>query len=82
MRLFGDDDEWDFENDFSDDEWDEEGSAEDHIWFIPEGIVGFEESVVVCDLCGYEWEAILLDGETKVECPNCEQLVYFDKIKE
>ena len=33
---------------------------------------------VVCDLCGYEWVAVYHEDCDKLECPNCENMVYFD----
>jgi hypothetical protein len=89
MNLFGDDDEWDFEKDFSDDEWlEEEGDDDD--WFVPtedliEGITvhsGWEQSFVECDLCSHRWMAVRPEGTPKLECPNCEQITYFEEVED
>lgn len=37
-------------------------------------------SFVKCDCCGYKWVAIRLETLTKLECPKCMTLRYFDEI--
>ena len=39
-----------------------------------------EVSKVKCDLCGYTWIAVRPEGLIKIECPNCENMVYFENI--
>lgn len=88
MSLFGDDDEWDFEKDFSDDEWEEDDDEDP--WFIPEDekeiegyvLLGIDDSPVKCDLCGHIWNAPREYDTEKVECPNCEQLTFFEEIED
>ena len=41
----------------------------------------YEVSQVKCDLCGYEWVAVRPLGLEKLECSNCENMVYFENIK-
>jgi hypothetical protein len=39
-----------------------------------------ESSAVKCDLCGHEWVAVRPAGLTKLECPNCGNIGYFENI--
>lgn len=39
-----------------------------------------EVSKVKCDLCGKEWIAVRPEGLTKLECPNCENMVQFENV--
>lgn len=40
-----------------------------------------EWSKVKCDLCSHEWVAIRpAIGLTKLECPECGNMVYFENI--
>lgn len=40
-----------------------------------------EVSQVKCDLCSKEWTAVRPLGTEKLECPNCENIVYFENIE-
>jgi rubrerythrin len=40
----------------------------------------YETSLVVCDLCGHSWVAVRPQGLEKLECPNCDNMVYFENI--
>lgn len=39
-----------------------------------------EVSNVKCDICGYQWVAVRPEGLTKLECPNCGNMVQFENI--
>ena len=39
-----------------------------------------ETSPVKCDLCSYQWVAVRPFGLTKLECPNCTNLVHFENL--
>lgn len=41
-----------------------------------------EVSKVKCDLCGYEWIAVRPEGVEKLECPNCNNIGYFENIND
>ena len=41
----------------------------------------FEVSQVKCDLCSKEWTAVRPLGTEKLECPNCENIVYFKNLQ-
>jgi len=41
-----------------------------------------EVSLVRCDLCTKQWVAVRPEGIKKLECPNCENMVYFENIQE
>jgi len=40
----------------------------------------YEVSKVKCDLCGKEWVAVRTEGLTKLECPNCGNMVNFENV--
>lgn len=39
-----------------------------------------EVSKVECNMCGYEWTAVRHEGLTKLQCPNCLTMIYFDNL--
>lgn len=39
-----------------------------------------EVSKVQCDLCNYQWIAVRPEGLTKLECPNCSNMVQFENV--
>lgn len=39
-----------------------------------------EVSKVKCDLCNYSWVAVRPEGLTKLECPNCGNMVHFENV--
>lgn len=41
----------------------------------------WEASLVRCDLCSHEWVAVRPLGLEKLECPNCENMVYFENVE-
>lgn len=58
----------------------------DLIEFIPEYEKYLEENdssytanLVECDLCTHQWTAVYHADLKKLECPNCENIVYFDE---
>lgn len=40
-----------------------------------------EVSKLKCDLCSYEWIAVRPEGVYKLECPNCDNMVYFQNLE-
>jgi len=48
------------------------------IFVFMEEETGWLGESVVCDLCGHEWVAVYHEDCDKLECPNCENMVYFD----
>jgi formate dehydrogenase maturation protein FdhE len=40
----------------------------------------YEVSKVKCDLCTNEWVAVRTEGLTKLECPNCWNMVNFENV--
>jgi hypothetical protein len=40
----------------------------------------YEVSKVKCDLCGKEWVAVRTEELTKLECPNCGNMVNFENV--
>ena len=47
---------------------------------IADDVDPHEASKVKCDLCEYEWIAVRPEGLTKLECPNCHNMVNFENI--
>ncbi len=41
---------------------------------------GYEVGKVQCDLCSFRWVAQMPSGLKKIECPNCENMAYFEFI--
>lgn len=41
---------------------------------------GWEASFVRCDVCSHEWRAVRPEGTAKLECPNCNNVAYFDDL--
>lgn len=41
----------------------------------------WDASLVECDLCSHDWVSVRPFGLEKLECPNCENMVYFENIK-
>lgn len=39
---------------------------------------GWIGNKVKCDLCSYVWTAVYHEGCDKLECPNCNNLSYFE----
>ncbi len=35
---------------------------------------------VKCDLCSHQWTAVYFENCYKLECPNCNNMVYFKVI--
>jgi len=42
--------------------------------------IPYEWSKAKCDLCGHEWIPVRPKGVTKLECPNCQNIGYFENI--
>jgi len=40
----------------------------------------YEVSKIKCDLCNKEWVAVRTKGLTKLECPNCGNMVNFENV--
>jgi len=40
---------------------------------------GFAAGNVTCDLCGYNWVAVRPADLSKLECPNCNNMVQFEE---
>lgn len=55
-------------------------TAQMHIHTNEKERMKFETSLVKCDLCSYHWVAVRPFGLTKLECPNCNNMVYFENI--
>lgn len=47
---------------------------------VPSDYDPHEVSLAKCDLCGYKWVAVRPEGLTKLECPNCGNMVNFENI--
>ncbi len=41
---------------------------------------GWRSEKVKCDLCGFTWIAIYHESCDKLECKNCNNMVYFEII--
>ena len=42
--------------------------------------VGYEASLVKCDLCNYKWVAVRIVGLELLQCPNCRNMVNFENV--
>lgn len=42
---------------------------------------GWIAKYVQCDLCSHKWTAVYLAELDKLECPNCNNMVIFHKLK-
>ena len=42
--------------------------------------VGYEVSLVKCDLCNHKWTAVRIAGLEILQCPNCKNMVNFENL--
>lgn len=35
---------------------------------------------VSCDICGYKWDALYVEGAPRLQCPYCKQMAYHTVI--
>ena len=40
----------------------------------------WKADVLECDLCNYNWVAVYVDGTDRMQCPNCNNMVYYNII--